>query len=610
MQMVCVRLCPSIDSGVWLGIMAQPSSTTVGRSSASQAPPAVPLGCKGLDDVEIVPDEGVSVVSRQLLEGCIRRTITDVSQVTQLIRQGADPRAIGSLRVRGTTAGPIWRYSCLCFAIDSPTESPSLTASGAYDSCVPVALPQWSSRQLQRDIISALIDGGADINAGGSFLLPLPVLVAIAAGNLPAVEALLARQANVRGIMVMELPYIPDDAPPATREYENNLMSIYRRLIQHDGTLAAERSGGWNLVHSAARSAAFSQLFIGQYLTLISPAAEMIRATNNVGATPLHVAAGNGLPWVLEWLCRQLTPDDVNIERPNRPNQTPLAIAAERLDPLIQQQQQQGDGQRERLARWIREYQTAIRTLLRGGAAPSSARMPTDTEKNRRRRQLVLAEYATVLNELSEVVMSAINAGLAPQRDHSMRLARLLPLAPHHDGAHPYPAPSNLSFGPHEAEAIGWKIGAFLYEPSAAVAAIDDYLIGETLMRRRVRAAVSHFVKSAATQSSCNREVVGGPVGPVQQEVEEGEGQQRAKRAKVSRPPLQCFAIRSGADGVLTGVREVVHRARLDEAAQHGVEGVVKGFNEHLGDQDCQFQWEQLGRIDRTTGLFVSLGLD
>jgi len=43
----------------------------------------------------------------------------------------------------------------------------------------------------------------------------------------------------------------------------------------------------------------------------------------------------------------------------------------------------------------------------------------------------------------------------------------------------------------------------------------------------------------------------------------------------------------------------VVHKARLDEAALHGVEGVAKGFNEHLGDDDCHFQWQQLGCVER-----------
>ncbi|CEM39875.1 unnamed protein product, partial [Vitrella brassicaformis CCMP3155] len=127
------------------------------------------------------------------------------------------------------------------------------------------------------------------------------------------------------------------------------------------------------------------------------------------------------------------------------------------------------------------------------------------------------------------------------------------------------PAPSPLSFGPHEAEAIGWKIGAFLHEPSAAAAAIDEYLIGDSTLRRRVKAAVAHFVISAATRTPSNREVIGdmANVGGV-----------------MVRVPLRCFAVRGqqGGQHRLLGVREVVHKARLGEAASNGVTtGVVKG---------------------------------
>ncbi|CEM28810.1 unnamed protein product [Vitrella brassicaformis CCMP3155] len=468
-------------------------------SAASQAPPPAvpPHGCKGLDDVDIVPDEGVSVVTRQLLEGCIRRTVTEAAQVTQLIRQGADPRAVGGLRVRGTTDDPYWRYRCLSFAIDSPTDSLSFSAqSGAYGS-VPVVLPQWSSRQLQHDILNALIDGGADVNAGGGGGSSTPIMVAIRAGNLTAVEVLLARQVDVRGFAVMRLPYVGGAAPSATREYEDATISVFRRLLQHDSTLAAERGGpgGDSLVNLAAMapSSFFSQSFIDQYLTLITSHRADMTAADNRAIPPLQLAALRNSPCVAHWLCRHLTADNVNRGMTNQPNHTPLAVAADWLNRHIQQQQQQG----EEHSRWIRQYKTIIGVLLRGGAAPSIARLPTATDQ-RRHRHLVLAEYATVLNELSEVVMSAINGALAPQRDHSLLLARLLPLAPHHDGAHPHPSPSNMAFGPHEAEAIGWKIGAFLHEPPAAVAAINQYLIGESLLRRRVGAAVGHFVKSAA----------------------------------------------------------------------------------------------------------------
>ncbi|CEM22705.1 unnamed protein product [Vitrella brassicaformis CCMP3155] len=558
------------------------------------------LACWGLDDVDIVPDEGVSAVSRQLLEGCIRRSFTDVSQVTWLIHQGADPRATGGLRRRGSTLLPTTtRYSCLLFTIDSPTNYPFLYAKDVYyfredddddpdTSRRPVVFPPWSSRQLQRDILSALIDGGADVNGGRVLSWDRPIRVAIRAGDLTAVEVLLERQANVRGVQdqVMQLPCHVPSHP--TREYEAALMGVYRRLIQHDSTLAAERVGRDSLVHLAAK-APFSQQFIDQYLTLITSHGADMTATNRLGRTPLHEAAWCGSRCVAHWLCSKLTTEDINRGMPNQPDMTPLAFGAEALYIHIRNQQQSRRRWRLRL---IRQYKITIRVLLQSGAAPSIALMPTVTQEQRSCRQVVLPEYATVLSELPDDIMSAINGALAPQRDHSLLLARLLPLAPHHDGAHPHPSPSNMAFGPHEAEAIAWKIGAFLHEPPAAVALLDKYLPGDSLLRRRVGAAVGHFVKSAATQTSSNREVVGGmaSVGGV-----------------VVRVPLQCFAVRGSG---LTGVREVVHRARLDEAVLHGAHGVVKGFNEHLGDQDCQFEWGQLGRIDRQAGLFVSLGIE
>ncbi|CEM00585.1 unnamed protein product [Vitrella brassicaformis CCMP3155] len=586
--------------GVSLSVMGQ------SPSAAPQAPhtQAVPPDYKGLDVVDIIPNEGMvgriaetggirplSPPSRQLLEGCIRRSFTDVSQVKQLLRQGADPRSCGGLRVHGTILTPPWQYSCLTLAIDSPLSRPSLVndpfidnADGSAVRFPPVVLPQWSSRQLQCDIINALIDGGADVNAAeGLFgrVADRPIRVAVAAGNLAAVQTLLAGNPNVRGFAVMRVPFLPYGDLSLTREYEDAVMCIIRRLIQHDSTLATELFFGDNLVHLAARSpSAFSQQFIDQYLDLITSHGAEMTANGRVHGTPLHMAAAHGSPYVADWLCRRLTAEDINRGSPNHPGITPLSEAAEGLDRLIQHQQQlqqYGEGQVERWSRRFRHHKTITWTLLRGGAAPSISRMPNDTQQYRRQRQVVLTEYATVLNELSEVVILAINAALAPQRDHSMLLARLLPLAPHHDGAHPHPSPSNMAFGPHEAEAIAWRIGAFLHEPSAASAAIDEYLIGDSLLRRRIRAAVGHFVKSAATQTSSNREVVGGvaSVGGV-----------------MVRVPLQCFALRgSGSRVVLTGVREVIHRARLDEAAQHGVVGVVKGFNEHLGDLDCQFEW-------------------
>ncbi|CEM03194.1 unnamed protein product [Vitrella brassicaformis CCMP3155] len=397
---------------------------------------------------------------------------------------------------------------------------------------------------------------------------------------------------------------LPTDRP--TRDNEATLLSFYQQLLDRDPTLATEtdRGDGGKAAHWVATTPpVWSQSFIDSYIDLlVANGADMTAVDDNDGLTPLHYAAMWGSHRVAASLCRRLTAADINRGTPNDSNRTPLWSAACPLDEdtqLLDDDTAEAADKDEATSE-IPHLKSTIRVLLQAGAG--IARLPTATERERRIRQLVLPEYRTVLNELGDVAMAAINAALAPQRDHSMLLARLLPLAPHHDGHPTHPSPSSLSFGPQEAEAVGWKIGSFLHQPHTAMATIDGYLMGESLLRRRVSAAVAHFVTRAATRTTSNREVVGGS-----RHVQQDGG---AKRTKVTVPPLQCFAVNGGQQGGgrhrRLGVREVIHKARLDVAAQHGVEGVVKGFNTHLGDSDCQFQWQELGHINRR-GQFEAL---
>ncbi|CEM22709.1 unnamed protein product [Vitrella brassicaformis CCMP3155] len=549
------------------------------------------------------PDDSISDSTRLLALSIVCRTITP-EQVYQLIQHlGADPNVVLWMRAEGGTGGEVTACSLLSWAIDGDIDNtiPSAWARTSYG-ISPIVLPRWSSVELQNAVLQRLIINGADPSRG---FMP-PLRIAIQAGNEAAFRLLLDHNVPL-DMEMLTLPGSYDNAMMPGPDQERQLLSMYRRLLQRDSSLATQVDGALrNVLHLAGGRAQgwYSQAFIDDYIGMVISNGGDIRPPNFGGNTPLHFAAMWGSHRVAFNLCIRLSSDDINRGTPNDPADTPLAAAAQRLDFYFevqqQQQQEQTEVQRERRERLVRQQEVTIPVLLRAGAAPSIALMPTASEEQRRQRSLLLPHYATVLNELPEVVMSAINAALAPQRDRSMLLARLLPLAPHHDGAHPHPSPSNMAFGPHEAEAIAWKIGAFLDEPPAAVAAIDQYLIGESLLRRRVRAAVGHFVKSAATQTNSNREVVGGT----------RYQQQGDKRVKVTVPPLQCFAVKgSGGKLLMTGVREVVHRARLDEVRQHGLEGVVKGFNEHLSDQDCQFEWGQLGRLSRT-GLFVPLGIE
>jgi len=216
-----------------------------------------------------------------------------------------------------------------------------------------------------------------------------------------------------------------------------------------------------------------------------------------------------------------------------------------------------------------------------------------------------------VLNELPTAAMSAVNAALRPQRSLAAFLMKSLPTLLAHlqclSGASvaiPPPIPASHGYGPLEGEAIGWKIAAMCFDWDAAATMISHTLpFRNSTVARRVTAAADHFVKSAVFEASCNKEVV---------------GRTTNVGGETVRVPLQCFAITADSrpnEVVHThgrlGLREVVHRARLDEAAQHGVEGVEKGFNEHLGNDDCEFSgWEQLGYLDNERHQFVPLGID
>ncbi|CEM03200.1 unnamed protein product [Vitrella brassicaformis CCMP3155] len=565
---------------------------------------ALPSGWVGRSRLDTGFPDDTRDETRQLSEGIISRGFTHVQQVTELIRQqGASPNAQPQLGVEGTT-GDFVPYPLLSLCIDNLTDNriPSIFAADGDDDC-PIALPRWSSPDQQEAIMKALIDGGADINAiptdedGEDCPGARPVRVAIASCNETAFRLLMAEIGlQLHGREVMDLPDTLETDRP-TRDNEATLLSFYQQLIDRDPTLATETDGrhGGNPVHWVASSRpVWSQSFIDRYLDLLVAKGADITAVDNRGDTPLHCAAMWGSHRVAVSLCRRLTAAEINVGKPNHPNYTPLAFAAEALDQKTQLEQDDTaeEASRDRATNEILYLKPTIRVLLQAGA--DIARLPTATERDRRERQLVLPEYADH--------MAAINAALRPQRDHSMLLARLLPLAPDHDGHPTHPSPSSLSFGPQEAEAVGWKIGSFLHEPHTAMATIDGYLMGESLLKRRVSAAVAHFVTQAATRTTSNREVVGGS-----RHVQQDGG---AKRTKVTVPPLQCFAVKGGQQGGgrhrRLGVREVVHKARLHEAAQHGVEGVVKGFNTHLGDSDCQFQWQQLGYINRR-GQFEAL---
>ncbi|CEL93952.1 unnamed protein product [Vitrella brassicaformis CCMP3155] len=476
------------------------------------------------------------------------------------------------------SSGAVYSYPPLCLAIDNKSDCTVRTIQAENDFAVPrpVALPHWSSDELQSAVLSALLNGGADPNVAADETEQTPLQVAIASGNQKAFDILRARQGidlyAADAHMVMKLPR-PLRLPPP--EYLQRLMSMYERLARRDPTLATEHdNGAFNLVHWAAINSKgrHPPSFINAYLDLITANGADITAGDAGGQTPLHKAAFIGSPHVADYLCRKLPADQIN--RQDNQGQTPLAWAAGWLDRRIRHLQDPNTPEhfKEKYRADIDNFKLTIRSLLRAGADISS--IPTATERDRCGRQVVLTEYATVLNKVGPPVMVAVNAALAPHRS----LAALLT--------------PRLAVGPQEAPIFGWRIASYLFDMDAAQEAISEAIgVRHSDMARRLCAAAEHFVRSVVYQASSNREVVGGTA--------DVGGQ------VVRVPQLQCFELKGidsrPREAVHTrgrvGLREVVHRARMDEAAKWGLAdgAVVKGFNTHLGDADCQFTWQQLG---------------
>ncbi|CEL93948.1 unnamed protein product [Vitrella brassicaformis CCMP3155] len=542
----------------------------------------VPDGCVGANDIEARFPLGTNEVTKQLALGIIGRTISAPQHATDLIELGADPHVEPRLRQKGSMRRAVYGYSLVHLAIDNNSDYavPTIQAEADEGDDRLVCLPKWSSDELQSAVLIALLDGGADPNAAADHPQQTPLQLAIAYGNRTAFDILTARHGiDLRppdAPMVMELPYAMRPPPP---QYLELLLSMYRQLITRDPTLAAERDvWGKNLVHRAAIQAEgrYPQCFIDSYLDLITANGADMTAADGNGWTPLHWAAECGSPHVADYLCRKLPAAEIN--RRDNSGDTPLAWAAYELDHRTQllQDPDTPEPAKERYRAKIDNYKLTIRSLLRAGADINT--ISTVTQRDRRGRQLVLTEHAAVLNELPAAVMVAVNAALAPHRS----LAALLT--------------PRLAVGPQEAPVFGWRIASYLFDMDAAQEAVSEAIgVRHSDMARRVCAAAERFVKSAVYQASSNREVVGGTA--------DVGGQ------VVRVPQLRCFEL-EGVDSrpreaVHTrgrvGLPEVVHRARLDEAAKWGLAdgAVVKGFNTHLGDADCQFTWQQLGAAFR-----------
>ncbi|CEM02081.1 unnamed protein product [Vitrella brassicaformis CCMP3155] len=525
-----------------------------------------PDGFLGADELEARFPLGTNEATKSLALGVIGRTIPSAQHVTDLIEQGANPNIMPRLKREGTKHRG-FRYLLLAIAIDSKSDFTVGTIQAEDDNDDrPVALPQWSSDELQAAVLTALLDGGADTDAAADRPGETPLQLATACGNRTAFELLMARQdIDLRSPGPRMVMMLPRSLRPPPLEYLQLLLSMYERLVARDPTLAAERDiWGYSLVHRAAEVAGrhYPQPFISSYLDLIRVKGADMTAGTIFGCTPLHYAAACGSPYVADYLCRKLPAAD--IDRRENNGQTPLATAAEELDRRTQRLQDPDtpEAAKEKMRAESDKYKLTIRSLLRAGADINL--IPTATEERHRQRQLVLTEYGTVLNEVGPAVMSAVNAALAPHRS----LAALLT--------------PRLAVGPQEAPIFGWHIASYLFDMDAAQETISEAIgVRHSDMARRVCAAAKLFVKSAVYQASSNREVVGGTTNVGGQVVRV--------------PQLQCFVV-GGVGGREMELREVVQRAILDEATKWGLAGDIdNGFSKDV----AAVVWGAVGCVDK-----------
>ncbi|CEM04344.1 unnamed protein product [Vitrella brassicaformis CCMP3155] len=600
--------------------------------------------------------------SEQLWDGVLGRTLPSGQDVTQLISGGVDLNLVPELEAPWEDAfeGIVRSFSILALAIDNMTDNtvPSIWVRH-HPNESPIALPHCPSLDIQDEILTALIDGGADVNGGvneDGDPLPSPLQVAIASGNDNAIDLLLKRGAN-RELAVPQT--LPTDQP--TEVHEDWLLSTYRRLVDIDDTLAIAQDA----LHSAAGTIhAFSQQFVNQYVDMLVANGADIRARDEEGRTALYRAARCGSHQGVTSLCSRLTADDVDRGTPDDTDDTPLCVAAWRLNLEIEWAEKPdrlvSESVRDRATRDIPHRKRSIRELLRAGADISRIPHSRRTDKPKV-FQLALAEYVTVLEELPFGVMRCVNAALHPMRKMADVLTQALPKAtaqqlkavfpsfdPYRRSVAPPPLPTHAHpvapwqddetpFAGKGMSETAWRVASFFIDPSALEHTWHSRrpVQNVTEIGRRINAAMKVFVfRAASLEVVGNGEVVGG-TRLVQQPDDDGEDgdEPGAKRAKASKPPLQYFALADRADsrpreavhkhGRL-GLKEVVHKARLDEIAKWQAEldklhdkkakrqdkkdkcqlpPMVKGFNTLVGNDDCHFDWGQLGYIDRT-GMF------
>ncbi|CEL99960.1 unnamed protein product [Vitrella brassicaformis CCMP3155] len=328
----------------------------------------VPQGFRRLSIGVMPPTSITSIrVSRELLSGVVRRTITSADDVTRLCGEGADATMETKLMASYRSTQPI---SLLSLAIDDATGS----SIGVYRSeGMQLNLPRWPSRELQQAVLEALIANGADVNGvpvdrtrGSKGASWKPLRVAVVYGNVTAVDVLLRHGARTRGLEAAYLPLAEALPPEESPEYEAALLKTYRRVLDEDPSLASEtiNFGCPTCIHVAAMvSPAFSPSFLLAYLDLMRAHGAQIDVLDALGMTPLAITMGQGAPEMVDWLCGQLGVEGINKTIPGL-DSTTLNGAGVALSQAERSKAPQAE---------VDRLKRGIRVLLKHGASLNGA---------------------------------------------------------------------------------------------------------------------------------------------------------------------------------------------------------------------------------------------
>jgi ankyrin repeat protein len=187
--------------------------------------------------VKILLDSGADVNFRSS-EWCDKTALEEaagnnnVDLVHLLIAKGTDPNALGAADDASSSADEA----------SSAADEASNAADGDYydpSSCRTTALEAALDRgKVSAEIIQVLIEAGAHVNGPSTFYKGLPLQLAVAKGNVKAVQLLLGAGADVDGIGV-------NKATPLQRASETGNIDLIKTLLNARADINGPPAAKW-----------------------------------------------------------------------------------------------------------------------------------------------------------------------------------------------------------------------------------------------------------------------------------------------------------------------------------------------------------------------------